>query len=169
MNTTRETFNKSERLCSRKIIETLFENGNVFYNSLFKVVWIIAPDIIPSQAQVAFSVSKRGFRLAVTRNLIKRRMREVYRKNKKILYEHLSSENIHIAFIVIVRGNKVPDYVSIEKSIIEVINKLIILTIRKTLDGSQKTEVRRRKSEDGSQKTEVRRRKSEDGSQKTEV
>ena len=39
MNTIRETFKKSERLCSRKIITKLFENGNIFYNSLFKVVW----------------------------------------------------------------------------------------------------------------------------------
>jgi ribonuclease P protein component len=132
MNIIRETFDKSERLCSRKIIETLFENGNIFYNSLFKIVWDITPEIIPVQAQVAFSVPKRVFRLAVTRNLIKRRMREAYRKNKKDLYEHLSSEEIRISFIVIVRGNTVPDYMSIEKSIREVINKLIILTSRKS-------------------------------------
>jgi ribonuclease P protein component len=127
MNPLKETFDKSEKLCSRKIISGLFENGNIFYTPLFKVVWGRSPVLLPGLAQVAFSVSKKGFRLAVTRNLIKRRMREAYRKNKKLLYEQLSSENIQIAFVVILKGNTVPDYHTIEKSIKDIINKLIIL------------------------------------------
>jgi ribonuclease P protein component len=87
---------------------------------------------LPAPAQVAFSVSKRGFRLAVTRNLIKRRMREAYRKNKNILFDHLLSQNSQIAFVVILKGNNVPDYATIEKGMKEVINKLIVLSGRKT-------------------------------------
>jgi len=127
MITKRETFDKSERLCSTKIISGLFESGNIFYTSLFKVVWRSSPVLIPAPAQVLFSVSKKGFRLAVTRNLIKRRLREAYRKNKNILYEFLFSENKQIVFVVIVRSNSVPDYRIIEKSILEMLNRLIIL------------------------------------------
>jgi len=39
MNTTRETFEKSERLCSTKIISGLFDSGKVYYTPLFKIVW----------------------------------------------------------------------------------------------------------------------------------
>jgi ribonuclease P protein component len=127
MNTKRETFDKSERLCSTKIISGLFESGNIFYTSLFKVVWAISPVELSVPAQVAFSVSKKGFRLAVTRNLIKRRLREAYRRNKNILYEFLVSENKHIVFVVIIRRNSVPDYTTIEKSIQEMLNRIIIL------------------------------------------
>jgi ribonuclease P protein component len=136
MNTIRETFDKSERLCSTKIISGLFESGNIFYSSLLKVVWAISPVPLPSPAQVVFSVSKKGFRLAVTRNLIKRRLREAYRKNKKILYEHLVAQNIQIAFVVILKGNSVPDFLTIEKSLKDMINKLIIHTKEKKIIGN---------------------------------
>lgn len=125
---TRETFDKSERLCSRKIIGSLFENGNIFYTSVFKVVWSKDQPAIPGYAQVAFSVSKRGFRHAVTRNLIKRRLREVYRKNKAPLYNHLADQNIKIVFIVIMRGSTIPDYLTLDKGIRHVISKLITFT-----------------------------------------
>jgi ribonuclease P protein component len=127
MNIIRETFDKSERLCSTKIISGLFESGNIFYSSLFKVVWERSPVSLPAPVQVVFSVSKKGFRLAVTRNLIKRRMREAYRKNKNTLYEQLAAENLQVAFVVILRGNSIPEYLTIEKTMKEMINKLIDL------------------------------------------
>lgn len=142
MNITKETFSKSERLCSRKVISGLFESGNIFYTSLFKIVWEKRSATFSGPAQVTFSVSKRGFRHAVTRNLIKRRLREAYRKNKETLYDHLRSENTQIAFVVILRGNTIPDYLTIEKSIKEMLDKLIALN-RNT--NGLKTEDRRPK------------------------
>ncbi|MCX6300890.1 MAG: ribonuclease P protein component [Bacteroidia bacterium] len=125
MNTGRETFHKSERLCSRKIITFLFDSGNVFYSKLFKIVWSKSPVPISSPSQVAFSVTKKSFRLAVTRNLIKRRMREAYRRNKYILYDFLCSENIKIVFIVIYKEDSVMDFREIEISVKEMIDRLI--------------------------------------------
>jgi ribonuclease P protein component len=119
-----ETFQKSERLCSIKTIAMLFDDGNIFYSPMFKIVWFKNPVSTPFPAQVAFSVSKKGFRKAVDRNMIKRRMREAYRLNKQRLYDSLNSMNVQIAFLIIFRENNIPDYQRIERSISELLDKL---------------------------------------------
>jgi len=69
-------------------------------------------------------VPKKVFRHAVTRNLLKRRMREAYRKNKYLLYEFLNSENISIALIVIFRKDKSADFHTIESAVKEMLERL---------------------------------------------
>lgn len=121
MNQIRETFTKSERLCSRKAIAGLFEEGKSFFSYPYQVIWTPSPSDIPFPAQVTISVSKRGFKLAVTRNLIRRRIREAYRKNKQILYDALNTDGRKIIFIIIFKANAVPEFRFVEKSLKEML------------------------------------------------
>jgi ribonuclease P protein component len=79
------TFRKVERLTKEKSIQELFEKGSSFYLFPFKVFFLVNPDQEYPVNQLLFSVSKKNFKRAVDRNLIKRRMREAYRLQKDAL------------------------------------------------------------------------------------
>lgn len=81
----RFTFRKEERLHKEKLIKELFETGSSFYFYPFKVLLKRNPDADSSVHQVMISVSRKNFKRAVDRNLIKRRIRESFRLNKNLL------------------------------------------------------------------------------------
>lgn len=123
----KETFGKSEKLCSKKAIAELFEHGNSFFCFPFQIIWTFGPGIPDSPAQIGLSVSKRNFRKAVTRNLIKRRIREAYRKKKHRLYDFLIERNIKVLFFVIYKDNIAGEYRLIEKAMDIMIEKFITI------------------------------------------
>lgn len=77
------TFRKEERLKKEKDIQELFSKGSSFYLFPFKVLLLATPK--QTNHQVLISVSKKNFPRAVDRNLLKRRIREAYRIEKRLL------------------------------------------------------------------------------------
>lgn len=122
------TFKKEERLCSKKLIEELFHNGSSFLLYPFRIVWL--PHALPADVpvQVVINVPKHRFKKAVHRNLIKRRIREVYRLNKSSeLYNHLESHSAQLLLSIQYVGKDIAGYELIERRL-----KLALVQLRDT-------------------------------------
>jgi ribonuclease P protein component len=122
------TYPKSERLCSKILIEKIFETGYKQYNSLFKVLWlpINFENHVPVQSLI--SISKRRFKRANKRNLLKRRIKEAFRKNKNILYTAVNQAGIQLGIVIIYNSNNLSNYQSLEAellNIFEILNNRI--------------------------------------------
>jgi ribonuclease P protein component len=110
------TFKKEERLCSKKLIEELFHNGSSFLLYPFRIVWLIYPLPLDVPVQVLINVPKRRFKKAVDRNLIKRRIREVYRLHKSAeLYPLFEGQTAQMLLGIQFVGKEIPDYEFIHK------------------------------------------------------
>ncbi len=103
------TLKKEERICSKKLIDQLFNSGGAHALSAYPVraLYLIKErtEGEPS-AQMMVSVPKRLFRHATDRNRIKRQLREAYRKQKYTVIrpmENRPQETVAMAFIWIGR------------------------------------------------------------------
>ncbi|WP_140936589.1 ribonuclease P protein component [Sphingobacterium lumbrici] len=89
----KNTFKKEERLCSKRLIDSLFHSGSSFVVYPFRVVFLKTELPLASHTQIILSVPKRRFKHAVSRNRIKRKMRECYRLQKNTTLLPVMSEN----------------------------------------------------------------------------
>ncbi len=123
ISTISHTFKKEERLCSKKLIDQLFQDGKSFLSFPLKVVYLETEVPLHSPVQAGFTVSKKTFKRAVHRNRIKRLMREAYRLQKHELYQHLGDKRMTVFFIFIAK--EITDYKTVEKAMKKAIQRII--------------------------------------------
>ncbi|MCC8146513.1 MAG: ribonuclease P protein component [Bacteroidales bacterium] len=118
------TFKKGERLSSQKEIDLLFNEGFSYMAYPLRIVFVGNKPFSDMPAAVLVSVPKKRFKHAVTRNRIKRLIREAYRLNKLSFLQFLEQKDkgALIAFIYV--GKDVCSYKDMEGAMKKALNTL---------------------------------------------
>ncbi|HNY05151.1 MAG TPA: ribonuclease P protein component [Candidatus Egerieousia sp.] len=111
----KSTFKKEERLCTFKEIEELKIKGKPLFVHPFKTSWMKTEG---DMNKILILAPKRNFKKAVDRNLLRRRIREAYRKNKNIIAGE--SINIFISYV----AKDILDFTLIEEKLKEVLKQI---------------------------------------------
>lgn len=119
------SYNKFEKLKSRKQIELLFAQGKSISSFPVKVFYLPVDNSPLHPVQVGVGVSARNFKKAVDRNTIKRRLREAYRLHKLPLHEHLMAQQKSVAVFILWIDKQLPTTEALQDLMPAVLEKLI--------------------------------------------
>ncbi|QHS64059.1 ribonuclease P protein component [Chitinophaga agri] len=119
------SFNKEERLKSRKLIETLFREGKAFSVFPYRVVYMQVDEPAGKYpVQAGFSASTKRFPHAVDRNRVKRLTRECWRLQKQELYNVLQQQPRQLLVFFIYTDKKIAPFATLHHKISVILKKL---------------------------------------------
>ncbi len=120
------TFTKEERLRSRLLIGRIFADGSSFFLFPLAIHYLELPaGILPFPAQMTISVAKKRFKRAVDRNLLKRRLRELYRLNKANFYNDLNNCNKQVVFLVSYSAKEIMTSEQLASKLVPALDRLV--------------------------------------------
>jgi ribonuclease P protein component len=124
-----QRFPKEERLKSLKKIQSVITNGRVMRFGCIKVHWMLIPiedeftNNASSLLKAGFSVPKKKINHAFGRNLIRRKMKEIFRLHKEFLYKYIPKEKQLLMFFIY-QSNQNIDYKVIEDNLLKTLRKI---------------------------------------------
>ncbi|MGY0391221.1 ribonuclease P protein component [Bizionia sp. KMM 8389] len=126
-----KTYNKYEKLKSKKQIEKLFTEGQSVSVYPFRMVFLQTNFDDGSTIKTGVSVSKKYFKKAVDRIRIKRQMREAYRLNKTQYFNNITTS---YAFMILYIGKNKPTSKNVEQSMNKLFKKFSNTISKETTD-----------------------------------
>jgi ribonuclease P protein component len=118
------SYNKKEKLKSRKQLEHIFTEGKSFTVFPVKIFYELNNEQ-DNIIKTGVGVSRKNFRKFVHRNRIKRLLREAYRTEKPALLNYLEENKKQIALFFLYIDKIKPDYISLKQTVQTAIKKLV--------------------------------------------
>ena len=118
-------FPKKQKLCSETIIKEMFSDGKSLTTTIFRLVWIDDKSEDEILVKSIIVVPKKKIRLAVKRNVIRRRTKEAYRLSKIKFENMLKSKNLKLNIAIIYQHKKVLPYKTVEEEVKLTLERLI--------------------------------------------
>ncbi|WP_179333956.1 ribonuclease P protein component [Winogradskyella costae] len=118
-------YSKKDKLKSKKLIEQLFTEGKAVTAYPLRLVYLKTEFEDGSQLKTGVSVSKRLHKTAVSRNQIKRLLREAYRLNKPLYFNNSS---VSYAFMILYLSKDGTTFDKLDHSIKSLFKKFLVKT-----------------------------------------
>jgi ribonuclease P protein component len=120
------TFPKSERLCSRLVIDEIFSTGKELKKFPFLIKYIYTKEKRQNPTQITVSVPKRRAKRAVDRNRLRRQIKEAYRLNKSEFQAYFDKSGTAIVLFLIYTGKEKEEYAFLEEKLKVILKELIV-------------------------------------------
>lgn len=123
----RNTFPLKEHLKSKRVIEQVYTNGATTTVYPLRAFFIEQPvEEQEPTAAILINASKKRFRHAVDRNLVKRRIREAYRTSKHTFINALENKGKKMAVAIIYIDNKHNSTAFIRKKMTRLLESILV-------------------------------------------
>ena len=103
-------FPKNQKLCSKKLIQKLFENGEHISEYPLRFIWNLEEEKKGVQIKKMVVVPKKQIKLASQRNTLKRRIKEGYRLQKRELEFVLKTNKKELTLAILYQSKEIHNY-----------------------------------------------------------
>lgn len=121
------SLSKKERIVSKKLFDTIYKNGLIFFSNekKIKAIFLFEKNSEKPFVRISVAISKKAGS-AVWRNRIKRLIKESYRLNKSVLVEFVNLEklNLNIVFSTNYLNQKNNRKINLDEIMPDVVNVL---------------------------------------------
>ena len=118
------TLNRNEMLKSNIQIDALFKNGVSLSEHPLKIILLPQDSEQQNLCLLIVMASAKKYKKAVTRNRIKRLLKEIYRNNKALFFPYLTENNKKCLLGIMYNGNEIPTFDEVEKSMVSLLKRI---------------------------------------------